>query len=404
VHAVRQDIKKKGLLLAGTETGVYVSFNDGARWQALQLNLPHAPVYDLVVHDDDLVVATHGLAFWILDDISPLRQVTTEIASSSVYLFKPDVAYRIRGSSGSAHGAVGENAPSGAIVYYYLKKSPPKDKTSPQITLDILDSRGRTVREFTDLGRKRDEETEGPPEEPRANTPRDALPAKAGLNRFVWDPCYQGPREIPHAGAVYSDWQPDHPLALPGEYELKLIADGRTLMQPLRVKLDPRVDASAADLQKQFDLAMKIRDEVSAASDTVNEILDLEVQLNGLESRLAGDAGDEPLIALAKSVAEKASAVANALYEPDVKASEDSLNYPIRLRYQLAALGDVVDSADAPPTAQCYSLYETLSRQLDAQLARWRDIQAKDVHALNALALKSRLGVVMVAPQRHGEP
>jgi photosystem II stability/assembly factor-like uncharacterized protein len=403
VHAVREDPKRKGLLFAGTEAGVYVSFDDGGQWQPLQLNLPHAPVYDLMVHNNDLVVATHGRAFWILDDISPLRQASSQIASSGVYLFKPDAGYRVRGGHGHPHGAAGQNAPSGAIIDYYLKQAPPKNITKPEITLEVLDSQGRTVRKFTNLGRKRDEETEGPPEDPRKNTPRDAMPAKAGLNRFVWNLRYQDPDEIPHGGAVYSDWRPAGPLALPGKYEVKLTAAGKTLTQPLEVKLDPRVKASEEDLQKQFDLAMRIRDEVSKASDTVSQILDLETQLNGLENRLAGDAGGEPIVAMAKSVSEKANAVADALYQPKIKASEDSLNYPIRLRYQWVALGDVVESADAAPTAQSYTLYQTLSHELDAQLARWQEIQAKDIRALNALATKSRLGVVMIEPPHHGQ-
>jgi photosystem II stability/assembly factor-like uncharacterized protein len=398
VHTVREDPKQKGLLFGGTETDLYVSFNDGAQWQPLQLNLPHAPVYDLAIHNNDLVVATHGRAFWILDDISPLRQMSRQVASSKVYLFQPELAYRVRGGEGGSHDAAGENAPSGAIIYYYLKKAPPTSKSKPEVTLEILDSQGRTVRKFTNLGRKRDEETEGPPEEPREEGLRDALPAKAGLNRFVWNLCYQGPREVPHAGAVYSDWTPDEPQALPGKYEVTLTAYGQTVTQPLDVRLDPRVKVSRADLQKQFDLAMRIRDEVSQASDTVNQILDLEIQLAGLQSRLAADAGGEPLLALTKSIAEKAKAVAGALYEPDIQASEDSLNYPIRLRYQFVSLGDVVDSGDAAPTAQSYDLFGTLSDELDAQVARWRDIQTKDIRALNALALKSRVGVVMILP------
>jgi photosystem II stability/assembly factor-like uncharacterized protein len=403
VHAVRADPKRKGLLFAGTETGVYVSFDDGGEWQPLQLNLPHAPVYDLMVHNNDLVVATHGRAFWILDDVSALRQASGQIASTNVYLFKPELAYRLRSGEGHQHGAVGQNAPAGAIVYYYLKQAPPPNKTKPEVTLEILDSQRKTVRKFTNLGRPRDEETEGPPEEPRNNTPREALPAATGLNRFVWDLRCAGPHEIPHAGAVYSDWSPDRPLAVPGKYEIRLTAQGTTLTQPLQLRLDPRVKASVADLQKQFELAVKIRDEVSKASDTVNQILDLEAQLKGLQIRLAGDAGGEPVIALAKTVAAKADAVADALYNPDIKASEDSLNYPIRLRYQLAGLGDVVDSADAAPTAQSYTLYQTLSRRLDAQLDRWHEIESKDVHALNALAVKSRVGVVMIPPPKTGK-
>lgn len=399
VHVVREDPVRRGLLYAGTETGIYVSFDDGGRWQPLQLNLPRAPVYDLAVHGNDLVVATHGRSFWILDDLTPLRTIDSQIASSAVYLYKPSSAYRLRYRGGHVHGAVGHNPPGGAVIYYYLKTAPPPDKTKPALTLEILDSRGALVRKFTNLGKKRDEETEGLPEEPESHKPKNAAPDKAGLNRFVWNVRYAGPHQVPGAGGVYSDWSANAPLALPGKYRVKLITEGQTLTQPLEVVLDPRVKVSQADLEKQFDLAMKIRNDVSAVSDTINQILAVEGQVQDLEKRFSSDPGGDRLVADAKALGSKANAVADTLYQPQIKASEDSLNYPIRLRYQLTALGDVVDSADAAPTAQSYALYRSLTQRLNTQLAAWRQIESTSIPELNALAGKLKIGVVGAAPR-----
>ncbi|MGH7868526.1 MAG: WD40/YVTN/BNR-like repeat-containing protein, partial [Candidatus Dormibacteraceae bacterium] len=184
VHAVREDPVKRGLLYAGTETGVFVSFDDGARWQSLQLNLPTAPVRDLVVKRDDLVAATHGRAFWILDDISPLRQWSSQITKSDVYLFKPSVAYRNHSGGGfPVHGPYGQNPPGGAVVYYYLKSAPgPKD----DVRLEILDSQSKVVRSYSN---KKPKEKASPlaSESPDFSQSGETLPVKPGLNRFAWD-------------------------------------------------------------------------------------------------------------------------------------------------------------------------------------------------------------------------
>jgi photosystem II stability/assembly factor-like uncharacterized protein len=470
VHVVREDPKRRGLLFAGTETSVSVSFDDGEHWQPLKLNLPAAPIHDLVVHGDDLVVGTHGRSFWILDDITPLRQfnpprqLTGGAASpvpgtssegervgqltdrgggygaSDVYLYQPATAYRLRGGGFfRIHVPVGENPPPGAIIDYYLKTAPPcgaepcstggkesqragggppqpEDGKEPEkakgpaeekkgeITLEIRDSQGRLVRKFSNLKKKPPGE-EALPEEAEEDRPleHNQLPAQAGLNRFVWDLKYAPPREIPGAMAVFSDYKPEGPLALPGKYELKLLAGGKSLTSTLELKLDPRVSVSEADLQKEFELAMKIRDSVNDAADTVNQIHDLQAQLKDLEKRLGGDTKAGSVVSAAKELGKKLTAVEEELVEPKIKASEDSLNYPIRLRYKLVAVGQVVESADAAPTAQSYELFKDLRAQLDAQLAKWHEITAKDVPSLNELMKKQGIPAIMVVPVRKEE-
>ena len=399
VHAVREDPKRRGLLYAGTETGVFVSFDDGAHWQPLQLNLPRAPIHDLVVKDDDLVVATHGRSFWILNDLAPLRQLTSEVAGATAHLYTPELAYRVRGAKApGVRGPEGENPPAGAVIDYYLKSAVPTEgKDKQEITLEILDSQGRLVRKFSNI--KKEEEAkpeENPLEEPQKTV--EQLPSAAGMNRFIWDLRYEPPHKVPGAEAAFADYKPRGPLALPGKYQVKLTALGRTLIVPLEVKLDPRVTTSEADLQKQFDLGLKIRDAVNQAHDSINQIRDLRSQLQALRTHAASKVESKAIISAAADLDKKVSEVEDDLIQTKIQASEDSLNYPIKLSYKLVALGQIVDSADAAPTQASYDEFEALSRQLDGQLAEWNGVIAKDVVALNDLARKENVALIMVAP------
>ncbi|MGD0694191.1 MAG: glycosyl hydrolase [Terriglobia bacterium] len=389
-RAVCEDPKRKGLLFVGTETGVFVSFDDGAHWQPLQLNLPAAPVHDLIVKGDDLVVATHGRAFWILDDITPLRQFKPEIASEAVHLYEPEAAYRLRGELVARRGPVGENPPPGAIVDYYLKSAPAEKE---EITLEILDSKGKTIRKYSNLKSKLADEA--PPEWPDEEKPTDLIPAEAGLNRFNWDLRYEPPTRIP--GAIFGDYKPAGPLALPGHYQVKLTVKGQSQTVPLEVKLDPRVKASEADLQKQFELEMKLRERVNDAHAAVNQMRDLRVQLQGLRQRLAHDPQAKAIVAAAEALDKKMTPVEEELTQPKIKSSEDSLNYPLKLDAKLIALAAVVESADTAPTKQSYELLDALSRQLDAQLARWKEIVSNDVAALDEMIRKKNIPVIILS-------
>jgi len=394
VRAVREDPKRKGLLFCGTETGVFVSFDDGAQWQSLQLDLPTTPVHDLIVKGDDLVVATHGRAFWILDDITPLRQFNPETAKSEVHLYEPETAYRFRADSVVRRGPVGENPPAGAIVNYFLKSAP---REKEEITLEILDGQGKTVRKYSNLKSKL-LEGEPPPEWPDEEKPKDLLPAEAGLNRFAWDLRYEIPTKIP--GGVYGDYKPEGPWALPGHYQVKLTVGGKEQTASFELKIDPRVNTSAADLQKQFDLAMKIRGRVTESHDAVNQIRDLRAQLVSLRARLAQDPQSKSILAAADALEKKMTPIEEAMFNAKIKSSEDSLNYPLKLDAKYIALASAVESADAAPTQPCYELLETLEPQLDAQLSQWHDIVKKDVAALEELTRKNNIPVIFIQPEK----
>lgn len=389
VHAVREDPSRKGLLFAGTELGVYVSFDDGAHWQSLQLNLPNSPVHDLVIHNNDLIVATHGRSFWSLDDISPLRQADAAISSGDAHLFAPATAIRSRmGHTNRRRYAIGENPPDGAILYYYLKE----DAKEP-IKLEILDAGGKTIRAFTSEDKKKVETIE---EEGERDEPVDHIPAKAGLNLFAWDLRYEEPVKIPKA--VYDEGAPAGPLALPGKYQARLTAGGKSSTQPIEVLLDPRVKTSAADLQRQFDLMLRLRDRQDEMNKAILAIRDLRSQLMTLEKRLGADTAkseaNKNLIEQSSALRKKISAIENELINVDAKASEDELNYPTKLNSKLGYLNSAVDSADAAPTEAETAVFGELDQQLETQLAKWREVTTKDVPALNASLRSADIPIV----------
>jgi photosystem II stability/assembly factor-like uncharacterized protein len=386
VRAVREDPVRRGLLYAGTETGVWVSFDDGSHWQTLQLNLPTTPIHDLVVHDSDLVVATHGRAFWVLDNISPLRQANTAIASELAHLFTPVNVIRTRmGHIGRRRYSFAENSPDGAIIYYFLK-----EESKEPVKLEFLDAQGKVVRTFASEEKK--EEKAG--EEWERDEEVEHIPAKAGLNLFAWNLRYQPPVKIP--AAIYDSGDPTAPLALPGNYQARLTVAGKTYTAPFTVKMDPRVKTSPEDLRKQFDLMLKIRDRQDEMNKAILAIRDLRGQLQTLEKRLGSADGTKTIVVSSSDLRKKIGPIEQELISVDSKASEDELNFPTRVNSKLGYLQAVVDSADAAPTEAESAVFAELDQQLEAQLTKWREVLAKDVRSLNETMLKAE--IPQVAP------
>jgi photosystem II stability/assembly factor-like uncharacterized protein len=389
VHAVREDTKRKGLLFAGTETGVFVSFDDGAHWQSLELDLPVVPVHDLIVKNNDLAIATHGRSFWILDDISPLREMKAGDLDAAVHLFEPAAAYRSRGGGFfRPRGPLGANPPGGVIIDYSFKTAPKDD-----VTMEIVDGKGHTVRKFSSKEKKQ----EGESQSFFGARGNPVLPKKAGLNRFVWDLRYDAPREVP--GAVYDNGPPEGVLALPGKYEVKLTAEGKTYQAPIEVKLDPRAKISQADLEKQFALATEVRDLNDDVHKMVLEIRDLRGQLETLDKRLGQDDGSKPVRDSADGITKTIGGIENQLIEPKATANEDQLNYGNMLSSQLAYLGNSVDDADVPATQAEYDQFEADRKQVEKLRAEWAGVVNKDLVALNDLMRKNNvLAIGISAP------
>jgi photosystem II stability/assembly factor-like uncharacterized protein len=390
VRAVREDPKKRGLLYAGTETGVYVSFNDGADWRPLQLNLPRTPVHDLVVKNDDLVLATHGRAFWILDDISPLRQFTDQIATGDVHLYEPGTAYRFHDNDeeGPKPVAVGQNPPPGAVFYFYLKQAP-----KAETKIEILDATGNVIRKYSSNKTK---ELEEPPD-PDDKKPEKQIKAEAGLNRFVWDLHYESATDVPDYYLYEYKDGARGPLAVPGQYQVRLTAEGKTQTAPFELKLDPRVNVSQADLEKQFKLLIDIRDELSRVYNAVNQIQDVRAQVSGLTKRVEGGENAKTVLTAASGLDQKLTVVRDNLIDLKITANEDSLAYPpqadAKLAYLAMAVGGLSDSA---PTEAAYREFEKLKKQADDQLSRWAELQRTDVAAFQKLTSEQGIQAIVV--------
>jgi hypothetical protein len=331
-----------------------------------------------VIHGNDLAVATHGRAFWILDDISPLRQLDESLVNSNSHLFVPGGAIRSRmGHVRRRRDAIGENPPNGAILYYYLKEEPKEP-----IRLEVLDAAGKVIRSYSSVEKKEDAHSD----EWDRDEAEEYIPAKAGLNVFAWDLRYQEPVKIPKA--VYDSGEPIGPLVLPGAYQVRLTVAGKTISQPLSVSMDPRVKTSADDLQKQFDLLLKMRDRQDAMNKLILALRDLRTQLLALEKRLAPSepaktAAQNPLIDQSAALRKKLGAIEDQLINSSATASEDELHYPTKLNSKFGYLNDAVDSADAAPTAAELAVFAALDGQLEAQLTQWNAVTSKDLPALN---------------------
>ena len=412
-RVIREDPSRRGLLYAGTETGLHVSLDDGASWQPLQLKpsaepglssskgsngaLPVVPIYDLVIKDEDLVTATHGRSFWILDDLTPLRQITDAALQAPAHLFKPAPTYRILRQLGLIHGAgpgknysadifgtggtyyekptadgkptrvfldAGENRPVGAIVTYYLKEEP-----EDELTLTVLDSKGQHVKTFSSRG------ADG-----------ERLAARAGTNRFVWDLRYPD-AELQERSSTEdrkSIRPPVAPLAPPGTYRVELSVGGESYSEPFEVLKDPRSQATQQDLDEQFSLLISIRDRLSEARRGVRQIQRVRQQVEECERRAEGGPDETSLPEAAQRLKEKLSAIENEIVTV-VPPGRTSRGLPSRLSEKIEALVPVVYSTDARPTRQCFELFDELAAGLDVQLRALETVLDADLAAFTDL-------------------
>lgn len=379
VDAVREDPVRKGLLYAATENSMWVSFDDGDHWQSLQLNLPHTAMRDIWVHNDDLVVGTHGRSFWILDDLTPLRQIDDAVAKADAYLFAPQVAYRMRRSNYPdtplpPETPMGQNPPDGAVIDYHLGKG-----FQGPVTIEARNAAGEVVRRFTstDAPEKVDpDKLRVPMYWPRMMQPPAASP---GMHRFVWDLHYPPPEALEFdypISAVPHDTPPvpQGAAVLPGEYTISLTAAGKTLTQKLTIKMDPRVPASPEELRQQFELSRAIAAAMSQDAAALRQVQALRQRVKAVRPQ-AGKAAPA-LDMLEMKLAE--------LVEGSPKIEKLMIRDGLtRMNEMLGQLLAVVDSADAAPTSSATDTYAELRRSLDQQLARWNEARLSDLPAAN---------------------
>jgi len=394
-NAVREDTERKGLLFAGTEGSVFVSFDDGYNWQPLQLNLPHTSMRDLAIHGDDLIVGTHGRSFWILDDITPLRQMSTEIAKAPVTLYKPQEAIRFRWNRNTDTPLppdipAGKNPPDGAILDYYLATA-----SSKPVILEIVDADNHLVRRYSSADKPEPLEkiASANPIPMYWVRPQQILSAEAGMHRFVWDVHYPPPdalsREFPISAIVHDT--PQLPLgawAMPGKYIVRLTVDGKTYTRPLTVRMDPRIKTSDVDLRKQFEMEAGIVEGMNETYEALQQVRSLRPQLADRAGKAKGALADS-LSALDKQVAELEGASQGAFFgiPPSGKRPKNLST----LNQHFGQLLSVVDSADAAPTTQASTVYLELEGSLEKLLAQWKKVGDSDLPALNALLKKAHL-------------
>ena len=390
-RVVREDPDQPGLLYCGTETGVYVSFNQGESWQPLRANLPVVPVYDLVIKEGNLIAATHGRAFWILDDLTQLHQVNPALTGESFHLLQPRDTLRIRspfrdrkpaeGKSYRAglgadvtysealggHGEVvrkmwdaGENPPDGVMVHYYLKEAP------EEVSIAMLDEAGDTIRTFSSM-------------EPEAgeDNPEPRAPAKPGMNRLVWNMRYPEARKVPEDKTTEDSLV--GPLAPPGTYQVRLQVGEDFQTQTFGILKDPRVSAPQEDLDAQFQFLVRIRDKVSETHDGINQLRRVRQQVDQWVSRAQGQPSVEAVEEEAEAVKEKLKEIEDQLIQSAYRGARDRLHMPVRLNRKLAELAAVVGSADFAPPQQVYEVFDHLSGQIDEQLGALQQVLDDDV-------------------------
>ncbi len=380
VHAVREDPVRKGMLFAGTEIGVFISFDDGSSWRPLQNNLPVSSVRDLVIHGDDLVIATHGRSFWILDDIAPLRAWNEDAMRQNARLFPPAHAIRIRRSENHdsplpPETPVGTNPPAGAIFDYFLK-SPAAGRNVEEVSLEIHDQQGNVVRKYSSSDKE--PPAAEPPEFPNFWLPKFiALSNAPGMHRFVWDLRYAPPAALHNEYSMTAIngsgtiTEPQGPLALPGEYEIVLTSGNQTYKAPLTIDMDPRVKIPREELVSQLELEQKIDSALTKTTDAAKSIATLREQLKALHTNLSEKPDAKPILDEVDALDKRAQSIQGnpeAPYPatPGGLTGEDGT---------LASLAIAVGSADSAPTATASAAFADSTKHLNDLLSQWDQLQ-----------------------------
>ncbi len=375
-RVLRADPVRKGLLYAGTETGMYISFDDGASWKPFQLNLPIVPITDLAVKGHHLIAATQGRSFWMIDDLGPLRRLNPAMTAKPYILYQPADAYRMGGGGwGRPPKTAGTNHPAGAMIHFYLKEKP---ADSVAVKLGFYDAAGKLIREYSTTAKERS----------------DKMEVKQGANMFVWNMFYPDAKGF--EGIVLWAASLRGPRAVPGDYKVRLSVGDQSLEQPLRILKDPRSEATDADIKAQFDFITEVQGKVSEAHEAIVEIRDIRKQLNAYAERVKDNADMKDLAEKAKAIDKAMTAVEEALYQTKNRSGQDPLNFPIRLTNKLAGVAGLTSMGDYPPTAQAVAVKNELTPLIDAELARFREIKAKELPAFNQMVKEKGVDAVMV--------
>ena len=375
-RAIRADPAREGLLFAGTEWGMYISFDDGNRWQPFQLNLPIVSIRDLHIRNNSLIAATHGRSFWMIDDLTPVREMDEEIVREDFHLFGSKPAYRIAQNSyweqANPH-LVGENHPQGVLFHYFVKGIEPSDT----VQLEIMEMDGDLVRSFSN----------------QTSAKKDKLPAKAGGNRFVWDMRYPGFKEFD--GLVLYSSPNRGPRAVPGEYRARLTVNGEMLERTFEIVPDPRLPNSPEDYQAQFDFLIKVRDKVSEAHQAIIDIRSIRKDMEYWKQKLGSDPDYADLISLVDELNEKITIIENNIHETKNQSYQDPLNFGIKVNNHLAFLLADQQRGDFPPTAQALEVSTQLEETLNEELRELSQVLEENLDKINTLAREKSIPLLI---------
>jgi photosystem II stability/assembly factor-like uncharacterized protein len=377
-RVVRTDLKRQGLLYAGTEFGMYISFDDGTSWKPFQLNLPIVPVTDLTIKNDNLIAATQGRSFWLIDDITPLHQLNETIATSDFHLYKPMPSYRMNGGQGGWRGepkSEGKNHPGGVMIHYYLK-----DTTKTVASLEILEMDGKLIKKFATKPDKKAKE--------------EQLKMKPGMNRHVWNMRYADAEGFD--GLIMWAASLTGPKAIPGKYKAKLTVNGKSSETEFEIVKDPRTSGTVADIKAQFDFSIAVRDKLSDTHKAIKKIRAAREQLNRVTEPMKGKEDMKEVTEMGKSILDEMKKIEEALYQTKNKSGQDPLNYPVRLNNKLGALGSEVDGSDYKPTEQVKAVYNEITEKINEQLNLLNKVMTDKVPKFNELVKQKQVSAISV--------
>lgn len=376
-RVIRSDKTREGLLYAGTEWGMYVSFDDGASWKPFQLNLPITAIRDLEVRDNDLIAATHGRSFWMIDDLTPLHQLSAQVAKSSSFLYKPDQAYRMQQSGrGKANSKIeGNNHPNGAIINYYISNS----KETDTVHLDVLQLDDTLIQRFSTAAK----EVKNDPASPKK------LVVKSGGNRLIWDMRYPGFKTFD--GMVLYSSPNIGPKAVPGKYKVRLTYNGNSQEQEFTIVKDPRLPNNSDDFKNQFNFLIEVRDQVSRANQAIVDIRSVKKDLDYLTDKTKNN---KELQSLIKDFKTKIEVVENNIHMTKNQSRQDPLNYGIRINNRLAFLLADSQRGDFPPTDQSKEFFNDIKKELDIEINALNDLMKKSIETINEKVTSDKIPMI----------
>ncbi|MDC1516285.1 glycosyl hydrolase [Cyclobacteriaceae bacterium] len=373
-RVVRADPKRKGLLYAGTETGMYLSFDNGSSWKPFQQNLPIVPITDLAIKDNNLIAATQGRSFWVIDDLTVLHQLSPAIEQQAFHLYKPMAAYRMGGGRGQTSKTQGTNHPGGVLVHYFVEDTAQSDT----IRISFKEINGQLIKTYSTHHDKEANESK--------------LNVKPGLNQFSWDMRYQGAKTFP--GMILWSAATSGPKAIPGKYQVELKINNEVIQREFEITADPRKSASQADLKAQFDFLIKVRDKLSASNQGVIDIRAIKPQINDLSDKIEGQ--HEDIEKLISKITTDLKRIEENLYQTQNESGQDPLNFPIRLNNKVGHLGSIMGVGDNKPTDQALRFYDEVGAEIDAELAQLEKIKTEDLDALNKMINNQKIKAIKI--------